>query len=403
MNVQDAEHLEIPEGYVGAIHDSDGKQLWGALYYDVSYKGDTEQTTYIGKNQINNSSLDAVYSNVGTTSWTFSALPTGLSVTCQSNQQGTPWILLKLPVDLTTYSGKTIRMSAEWDGNGVCGIYRTNADGSTRVLGAGVSSSGSTATYTVPNDVSNAPYLGYSVGVSDYTGTPTTVDFTNLILTIDESDMRYEPYVGGIPSPNPDYPQDVNVVTGTQTVTLTGGTVSEDYTVDLGSIELCKIGDNQDYIYKSNGNWYKHAEVEKGMLDSSLGGFNSTFNWFYTSFSSLDLPAPVNNGRILSNYFTESTTTTMQTNKHLDGVCAVNSNTHIIIRDDAFSTASEYQTWIGSHATKFYYALATATDTQITDTTLVSQLDAVEEFLRRYGYTLSVAGNLPLIIDRDAY
>lgn len=32
----------------------------------------------------------------------------------------------------------------------------------------------------------------------------------------------FEPYVGGIPAPNPDYPQDVQVVTGEQTVTVSG-------------------------------------------------------------------------------------------------------------------------------------------------------------------------------------
>lgn len=47
-----------------------------------------------------------------------------------------------------------------------------------------------------------------------------------------------------------------------------------------------------------------------------------------------------------------------------------------------------------------YYALSTPTDTQITDSPLIAQLDAVHEWLTRYGYNATVTGNLPIIIDR---
>lgn len=49
------------------------------------------------------------------------------------------------------------------------------------------------------------------------------------------SSTSYEPYVGGIPAPNPDYPQEVQVVTGEQTVTITDGAEeSQEYEVNLG-------------------------------------------------------------------------------------------------------------------------------------------------------------------------
>lgn len=35
------------------------------------------------------------------------------------------------------------------------------------------------------------------------------------------------------------------------------------YPINLGSIELCKIGDYQDYLYKENGNWYKKPNILK--------------------------------------------------------------------------------------------------------------------------------------------
>lgn len=43
-----------------------------------------------------------------------------------------------------------------------------------------------------------------------------TADYQNYI------DDNWEPYVGGIPSPNPDYPQEIQTVTGVQTVAVSG-------------------------------------------------------------------------------------------------------------------------------------------------------------------------------------
>ena len=65
--------------------------------------------------------------------------------------------------------------------------------------------------------------------------------------------------------PNPDYPQDIHVVTGNNTISI-GGT---DYPINLGSIELCKIGDYQDYLYKENGSWYKYTKINKTILDGT--------------------------------------------------------------------------------------------------------------------------------------
>ena len=49
---------------------------------------------------------------------------------------------------------------------------------------------------------------------------------------------------------------------------------------------------------------------------------------------------------------------------------------------------------------KLYYPLATPTDTKITDATLISQLNAVHDWLIRHDYSGTVSGNLPIIINR---
>ncbi len=75
---------------------------------------------------------------------------------------------------------------------------------------------------------------------------------------------EWEPYTGGIVSPNPNYPQTIKNVTGNNKVKISGKNQLEK-NLNLGTIELCKIGNNQDYIYKdySNNKWYKKEIIDK--------------------------------------------------------------------------------------------------------------------------------------------
>ena len=67
------------------------------------------------------------------------------------------------------------------------------------------------------------------------------------------TEQDYEPYTNGA-SPNPDYPQDIQIVTGENTITISNkdNTESQTFNINLGNLELCKIGEYQDYIYKNN-------------------------------------------------------------------------------------------------------------------------------------------------------
>ncbi|MDV3426960.1 MAG: hypothetical protein LIR50_07205 [Bacillota bacterium] len=66
-------------------------------------------------------------------------------------------------------------------------------------------------------------------------------------------------------TPTPSSPVDINVVTGNNTITLSDSdnTKSISYPINLGIIELCKIGTYQDEIYKSSNKWYLHKEIGK--------------------------------------------------------------------------------------------------------------------------------------------
>ena len=73
---------------------------------------------------------------------------------------------------------------------------------------------------------------------------------------------------------------------------------------------------------------------------------------------------------------------------------------YVTVPDPAITNATEFKTWFSNNNTIFYYVLATATDTQITDSTLIGQLNAIHEWLTRYGYNATVSGNLPLVINQ---
>jgi hypothetical protein len=86
------------------------------------------------------------------------------------------------------------------------------------------------------------------------------------------SDYNFEPYCGGIPSPNPSYPQNVNVVSGDNDIVVSDGTETTTYNIDLPEgMELCKIGTYQDYITKNTG---------KNLFDiSKWYNFNNDHSW----------------------------------------------------------------------------------------------------------------------------
>ena len=79
-----------------------------------------------------------------------------------------------------------------------------------------ISSFGNKGTYTIPNV--NAKYIRFS--------TRTILDSSSLdaVMFVKGSTLptSYEPYVGGVPSPNPLYPQPIKKVTGDNTITVCG-------------------------------------------------------------------------------------------------------------------------------------------------------------------------------------
>lgn len=135
-------------------------------------------------------------------------------------------------------------------------------------------------------------------------------------------------------------------------------------------IELAKIDTHQDYIYKSGSDWYIHKEVGKKIFDGSENwGDESQYSRYYTQVS--DAPSETVRSMIYSDYY------------HFvsiygsEGAGFAYANKVYLYWGTTSNNVSDFKTWLASHPTSVYYILATPTDTKITDSTLIGQLDDI--------------------------
>ena len=147
-------------------------------------------------------------------------------------------------------------------------------------------------------------------------------------------------------------------------------------------VELCKIGTYQDYIYKSGDDWYVHKAVGKVVLDGSenWADYSEQASGYYMSYettkgkwgNAASFAVP---GRFLSDHFASLGGGWAVYN----GSCLASTGyaTYAKITDSTVSDAATLKTWLSAHNTTVYYALITPTDTKITDTDLIDQLEAL--------------------------
>lgn len=193
-------------------------------------------------------------------------------------------------------------------------------------------------------------------------------------LELGSTATSYEPYVGGTPSPNPDYPQPIQTVTGDQTVTIN----STAYPISLGNIELCKLGTYHDYIYKDGDDWKIHKEIGEVTLDGSEAWTKAPANSGYRFWTSKATDIKTSIDAVLkANRLGVAQGDTWEY-YGISGSYSTNPM-RLFIRDAMFNdmTVEQLRGWLAKHNIIAYYALATPTDTTITDQTLIAQLEAV--------------------------
>lgn len=157
-------------------------------------------------------------------------------------------------------------------------------------------------------------------------------------------------------------------------------------------IELCKIGNYQDRIYKDNGKWYKHSEIGKVVLDGSENWIFSGSATTPTNRSVIQLFNRINplNDNYLSNYFIKGSTTP---NRIVIGttifVSLDDTITGVVSGDTNEQKTAKLKSWLVSNNTIVYYILATPTNEEITDTTLIGQLNAIETYTGTNTFSVS--------------
>lgn len=178
-------------------------------------------------------------------------------------------------------------------------------------------------------------------------------------------------------------------------------------------IELCKIGNYQDYFYKSGSKWYLHKEIEKVVL-------NGDESWnYYTNTSKPVFWIDPTVGTKTFNYLQESGLICYCDSfqgkgqvSSMDDVYDLGNNVitfrtsykRLVIRDDSITSIGDFRAWLSSNNIILYYVLATPTDTEITDTTLINQLNALEQAMS-YDNQTNISqenDNLPFIINATA-
>lgn len=176
---------------------------------------------------------------------------------------------------------------------------------------------------------------------------------------------------------------------------------SQSYTINLGSTELCKIGDYQDRIYQDEGTWYIEKQIDKVALN---GSDESNWNYINTCLQSKNeyptgviLPNASRLGlstRFICKYYATGITTSLN-----NGEFGWNSGKCLTFKIDNMSSKQDYLTWLSNNNTIIYYILATPTATEITDTTLLEQLEALSGATTYENTTnISVTGSLPAIL-----
>ena len=328
-------------------------------------KGDTYQQTYSGKNLFSSViEVGGINASGQLTNFTTRAR----SKTKIAVQPNTGYTLSMVPKD----SSKTINMTVQgWKSDGTFISQITGLQWVTVPV-----------TFTTPANCTQITISGrYSDDTSFGTLGSETDVFQNIQLETGSQATSYEPYTGGIPAPSPSYPMLISVVTGAQTVTIGDGVSSEDFTISLSSIELCKIGTYQDYIYKSGDDWYVHKTTARVDV-SSLGGWFASGSYAYKTRNGMSdiLPASSDSSTAvgLCNAFSASTTNLVYAGSVDYGFALPGAGgTGILIRNKNVASLADFTTYLSNNPVYGYFALATPTDTKITDATLISQLNAL--------------------------
>lgn len=184
------------------------------------------------------------------------------------------------------------------------------------------------------------------------------------------------------------------------TVQIEEGSVKTDYASYITPIELVRLGDAQDSFYFNGSDWILRKENAKHYFTTASGAGSTwegtrhrmyfTVTWQTANGINLathtDTLTPA---QILADKFVSLSFDDLYNNDK-DGI-ALSTSTTLSIRNNNWNDATTARSEIVG--TTMYYALATPTETTITDATLISQLNAIQAALQEGQNTVAVTAN----------
>lgn len=146
------------------------------------------------------------------------------------------------------------------------------------------------------------------------------------------------------------------------------------FPITLNNIELHKIDTYKDYLYKNNGNWYKHCETGKTVL-------NGSENWEERSGATSYAYSIANffdghNSYGLSDRF-KFFRGGASSSQNVECLASASTSTtlNLFTNNSNLNTVANLKTYLNTNNVAVYYNLSTPLDIQITDVNLINQLD----------------------------
>ena len=165
---------------------------------------------------------------------------------------------------------------------------------------------------------------------------------------------------------------------------------SQTYEVDLGELELCKIGTYQDYFTKnSDGEWCKYNAIGKVVINGTENytfEYNTNTDWVAPRYTIYQIPTDYTSAispiSAICN-LAQPTPNASQYSQYdqtflLRYVAGQQTRIDIMSSTLNQTSSNAFKTWLGTHNLILYYVLKTPYLSLITDTTLINQLDNIQ-------------------------
>ena len=208
----------------------------------------------------------------------------------------------------------------------------------------------------------------------------------------------------------PENPKDIHVVKGHNIITIfsADGTVFQTLPLDLPEgIEMCRISDYADTFKNVDKKWYKNKIINKITLIGTED-WNNTFGISLFSLQNYLTSKKFIVGYGICNYYKYNSIQSGLNANLLNGQFALqraNNIYNIFLKNTDYDNINDFKDWLSTHNTDIYYPLQTPILEEITDPTLISQLDAIYESVYSYNDTTIITQeneDLPFTITATA-